>query len=40
MSSEVLETRKANNHTLAFLLENYVSHLEHHLVQIFGNLEF
>lgn len=40
MSSEVLETRKANNHTLAFLLEDYVSHLEHHLGQIFDDFDF
>lgn len=40
MSSEALETRKANNYTLAFLLEDYVSHLEHHLGQLFDDFEF
>ena len=33
LSSEALQ-RKANDHTLAFLAEDYVSHLEHHLNQI------
>ncbi|MDR0230406.1 MAG: DinB family protein [Flavobacteriaceae bacterium] len=40
ISDEVLQNRTANGHTLAFLVEDYVSHLEHHLNQIFENFDF
>lgn len=37
---EVLNTKMANGHTLAFLVEDYVSHLEHHLGHIFDDFDF
>lgn len=40
ISVEVLNTKMANGHTLAFLVEDYVSHLEHHLGQIFDDFDF
>ncbi|MDR2222639.1 MAG: DinB family protein [Flavobacteriaceae bacterium] len=40
ISEEVLKRRTANAHTLAFLFGDYVSHLEHHLGQIFHDFDF
>ncbi|MDM1370115.1 DinB family protein [Myroides marinus] len=40
ISPEILDKHMANGHTLSFLFADYVSHLEHHLEQIFEDFDF